>query len=929
MKRIPRSTYAGVFLLALSIILFQIALTRVFAVMMWHHLTYMVVSIALLGFGAAGSLLTAQRDALKKESPLGPLALASAGYGLAVIASYLAVREVDINSLELWKFKANLGRLLAIYAIVAVPYLLGGLALGMALMRFVDHVDKLYFTDLVGSAVGGAASVGLLVLMGGASTVLASAVLGAGAGLAFAIGGRKYRGPSVAALVITFGLWLTSAGLPGMPNWDWDPPFAPGKELLNLQTNSEDVELDRIHSATAEVEVGPSMPAAPFIGGDFGSSARQQIQARLVGQDGTAPTQLMQGAGRIEDFPFLRTTQAASSYVARESLDLHEPNVLVIGVGGGVDVMVALAFEAQHVTAVEINSAMIEMVTERYDEYLDGLMRPGAHSYSDRVELVQSEGRSHMRSRDEKYDIIQMSGVDSFTALSTGAYTLSESYLYTIEAVQEFYEHLKPGGYVNYSRFILTRPQKKPRETLRLANIAFEALTELGIEDPASHIAVFQGEVWASTMIKRGPFTRTEIDALERFADEENFIGLIYDPLHTSDQFEARPDRLARVRKSRRAFVQQLHSQLMPGRAADEIEAAAEQLTQAYLARFEGNPAAEESALDGLAAFMPEDQRERARVFGRTFLDNTEELAQLVTQGLIETRSDYHTLLRGTPDERRAFLDTYEYDISACTDDSPFFFNYYRYGMLLDSFGSSQESELIERYHPDFPVGHMVLIASLVQIAILALVLIFLPLRALDRRGLKAEGTWRFFTYFAALGMGFMFVEIVLMQKLVIFLGHPTYAVSVVLSSLLGFAGIGSFLSGKVQVLSKTNLMRLAFTIAATVLLVAFALDQVLPALLGQSFALRAVATVITILPLGLVLGMAFPTGLRIVKDRAPQLLPWCWAINGFLSVFSSLFCIVLSMVLGFSTVLSMAAVIYLIGFMAMPAAPAQAESRG
>ena len=101
--------------------------------------------------------------------------------------------------------------------------------------------------------------------------------------------------------------------------------------------------------------------------------------------------------------------------------------------------------------------------------------------------------------------MIQLSGVDSFTALSTGAYTLSESYLYTTEAVRDFYARLAEGGYLHYSRFIMQAP-KQPRETLRLANIARAALEELGIADPAAQIAVFQGFDWASTLIKKGRF---------------------------------------------------------------------------------------------------------------------------------------------------------------------------------------------------------------------------------------------------------------------------------------------------------------------------------------------------------------------------------------------------------------------------------------
>ena len=133
-----------------------------------------------------------------------------------------------------------------------------------------------------------------------------------------------------------------------------------------------------------------------------------------------------------------------------------------------------------------------------------------------------------------------------------GAYALSESYLYTLEAVKDFYSKLEEGGYVNYSRFLLSN-RAQPRETLRLANIAYTALSELGIENPASHLAVLQGNNWASTMIKRGPFTEAEITALRRFAEEQGFVGLLFDPLRPRGEAAVPQPCLPRAIRDRRS----------------------------------------------------------------------------------------------------------------------------------------------------------------------------------------------------------------------------------------------------------------------------------------------------------------------------------------------------------------------------------------
>ena len=433
--RSSRSTLAGVFVLALSIIVFEIALTRVFAIMMWHHFTYMVISVGLLGFGAAGSILTARQDALRSDSPVPQLCTCSLAYGVSVVAAFAFATRIEIDSLRIWEDPTNLLRFGVLYAAIAVPFVFGGMAIGMALTRFARDVNRLYFSDLLGSALGAGVSILLLSQLGGSTSVVFASLGGLLAAFLFALeAGPRHRllaGGGVAAGVLLFA---ASAGLLSplsIGPIDWPIPWAPGKEMREIDDPRD---VHRLFSATAEVEVAPSEQRAPTMGGDISYRAQAPLEARLVGQDGTAPTILYRGAADLARFGFLRHAQAASAYLAHAARGGVEPAVMVIGVGGGVDVMLALEHGARRVTAVELNTAMVEMVRGAYDEYLGGLFRPGAHPFSDRIRLVNGEGRSRLRNGRETYDIIQMSGVDSFTALNSGAYALSESYLYTVEA---------------------------------------------------------------------------------------------------------------------------------------------------------------------------------------------------------------------------------------------------------------------------------------------------------------------------------------------------------------------------------------------------------------------------------------------------------------------------------------------------------------
>jgi hypothetical protein len=908
--------YLGLFLIAGSILSLEIALTRVFAIMMWHHLAYMVISVAMLGFGAAGSLLVVLGKRLGGSWPARALAWLAAGYGLAVLAALGLATQLTVDTVGIWQDKSNLARLGALYTIVFVPFLLGGGTVGLALARLAAHVNRLYGADLLGSAAGGAASVWLLSHFGSSATVVIAGALGTLAASCFALAaGRKTLLAvlpaaalgALAALAITGG----SETL-GVPALRWDVPYAPGKELGLYEASADHV---RIPSATAEVGVGPDTELFPGIGGDFGRLDRQPVRSRLVGQDGTAPTMLFRGAADPSAFPFLDDTQAAAAYVALRGRGGAAPRVLVIGVGGGIDVMVALYHGAASVTGVEVNRAMITAVTERFDAYLGGLFRPAAHPLSDRIELVHDEGRSYLRHRGTRYDVIQLSGVDSFTALNTGAYTLSESYLYTTEAIRDLYEHVADEGYLSFSRFIMKFP-RKPRETLRLANIALTALEEMGVEDPASRIVVFRGFNWASTLVKRGRFTSEEIEALQGFAEREGFWGLVFDPLRPGDTSVSLPPHLDDRIRTRAARVLREKRVVLP-EAQGTREGFIEALHEAYRHGLAGRGSAAQDVVHRVLETLPAEHRAAAGNTIRSLVQSEVARVQTDLRAFAQTRRSFGTLLAGSASERRAFVDAYEFDVSPASDDAPFFFNYYRYSGLLRSRGDAARARTVsDYYHPDYPVGHVILLASLAQITLLAGLCILLPLRAVSRKGAKPAQSWRIFLYFAALGMGFMFIEIVLMQKLVLFLGHPTYAITVVLATLLAFAGLGSLAASAVREISPRALRVLLGVIVALVLGCVGAIDHLLPQLLGWAFPIRVAAAAALLAPLGLALGMPFPLGIRVLDARYPPLVPWAWAINAFLSVFSSIFCIVLAMVVGFSSVLILAAAVYALGLL-------------
>ena len=198
--------------------------------------------------------------------------------------------------------------------------------------------------------------------------------------------------------------------------------------------------------------------------------------------------------------------------------------------------------------------------------------------------------------------------------------------------------------------------------------------------------------------------------------------------------------------------------------------------------------------------------------------------------------------------------------------------------------------------------------------------LILSPLYAFQRRGLRTQGAWGFMAFFVAIGLGFIFIEISFVQKFVLFLGYPTYSLTVVLFSLLAYSGIGSFLTGRMKAAPERRLLPLIASLATVSILDVIALPSLFHALLGAPFALRVIVASAVLMPLGLVMGMFFPTGIHIVRRANVDFVPWAWGVNGCASVVGTVLAVILAMQWGFRTVTMIALVIYLAGVLAMRA---------
>ncbi|HLU38013.1 MAG TPA: hypothetical protein VK081_01435, partial [Planctomycetota bacterium] len=495
--RATRGLVLGVAILSAATLGVQVLETRLFSVMLWHHLTYMVVTVTLLGFAASGSLLAvAPWLGRIGGDPRVAVSLCGSLFAITLVGTFAMLAHSPLDTLDIEQDRSKYFWLFARYAYLLVPFLCAGLGIAIALNEFKGSVHRTYFWNLLGSAAGSFLFVLAIRPLGGVGAVLFFAALGGVAALLAVAGARGWT----ALAARTLGAAATVAALAGMvmPQTAerWLPVKPARSKALTLFETLYDVvdawyrERDPNHPARdpahrrtvwtplCRIDTVP-MPRDPGQAErDRQDPARAPRSQVHVFQDGDAPT-VIWSHGYAEDRDY-----AAHWYGIGYRL-LQRPDVLIIGPGGGNDVETALHAGARAVTAVDINGDTLDLVKGPFREYTADLYR------RPEVTAVHSEGRSYLRRQgDRKFDMIVLSGTDTYAALSSGSYIFSESYLYTAEALDDFLAHLTDDGVLQVLRFRFV----PPREELKLVTTAGEALQRLGIRDPRAHFVVIDQE---------------------------------------------------------------------------------------------------------------------------------------------------------------------------------------------------------------------------------------------------------------------------------------------------------------------------------------------------------------------------------------------------------------------------------------------------
>ncbi len=778
-----RQTVA-IFLVSLAGLLLEVGYTRIVSYKLWYYYTYLVIGLALLGIGSGGIFVVLFKR-LRATATERIIALCSIYGAISIVVGYLVISRIPVDTISIWDYGTGASyKNFAILGIICFAIFASFIALGIIVSTILGRapeggIGRLYFADLIGAGLGCLAAIPLITRLGPPDVIMVSALIFVAVGLLALPRRASVLMGLGAAVGIVLILVITVFSLPDV--------------------------------RTEDTKAGPENAAYS----DWGPVFRVDVlfvpgDAALLLHDGTFGSAMHKYDGDPKTLTRYDTDPRALPFAV-----LGDPpgKELIIGSAAGNEILASLHFKSKKIEGVELNPVTLSLLTDHYKKYSGDLEhQPG-------VSLHQADGRTYLARSNENYDLVWYVAPDSYAAnnaASSGAFVLSESYLYTKEMIADSLKHLTDDG-IMVVQFGELDFKGKPNRTARYVMTARAAMKDIGIENPGDHMIVSEfitnksGDL-STIMLKRTPFTPAEVA-----------------------RYEAEAPKLPMVSTS-----------WVPG----------QQPTDHVVSRLAG-------ATDAEAAKIAAD---------------------------------------------------YPRDISPISDDAPFFWHFVGFDDVVKNIFQPLTAST-----PEDSIGERVLLLLLGVSVVYAFVFLLAPFffvrkewRALPGKGISA-------VYFSALGLGFMFYEITMIQRLVRFLGYPTYSLTVTLASILVFTGIGALVSKRFA--GRSWLMPLLLAVLAVItIFYEFGLDNLTDSLLDQSLFIRVVVSLVVLAPLGLCLGMFMPLGLSLVAKLSPhadEYIAWSWAINGFFSVIGSVLTTILSMSYGFNTVQFLALGVYVVAALA------------
>lgn len=500
---------AGICLVSTSSIMWQLGLTRVFTLGQWYHYAFLALSLTFLGYGGSGTAIAIWQERLRARNPALLCSVAATCLCLAILGGYLGVNLIPFDAFRLVLDRVQLLYLVLQYLVLLVGFFLAGFVTAWCFTCFPDRGSQYYFASLLGSGLGAFGTP--LALRGFSEPGLAifSALLAALAGVIFSLAPASKRATNAKPQALLLALGLAGAGLLVCSSLLLTVPSFFSVRLSEYKALSQVMQfpdarvLQSLHDEQARIDVVDSTQIhyAPGLSHLATSVPPRQLGLFMDGDSMTAITPVPP-----EDAAFARQLLTALPYAVTAP---HR--VLIINPRGGLDVLTAAVWRAPDITVVEDHRLVTRVVPQAYGTSV--------------IRTVNVQPRSFLASTTDHFDLIVFSLTDSFNAISTGAYSMHESYLYTVEGMKAALDRLAPGGILAIARWL----QIPPSESVRLWATLLTAMEENGQAPP--HASLMALRTWRQVMVlaKRGAFTSADMAAMQRFS-RSNAFDLVYFP---------------------------------------------------------------------------------------------------------------------------------------------------------------------------------------------------------------------------------------------------------------------------------------------------------------------------------------------------------------------------------------------------------------
>ncbi len=778
---------------SVAIIAYQLALMQMLSVIQWHHFAYMIISIAMLGFGASGTLaVIARKWFIKRADWMIPSLMILSG--LFMVISFPLSRQefVQFDVYILFTEIRQFPRLAINYIIFFLPFFFGALAIGLTFIIYSKKIGTYYFSNLIGSGIGGIVALLILSYVYPEQSFPIIALFPVISGII--IISKKYRFFQYSCISLSLVLSIL---------FFFNPPDIKISQYKNLSTTKTLPKAEVIHSepniyGVIDVVSSPALRYAPGVSLSFKDKMPVKpsifVNAELYG---AIPKHNDTAEYNIHDY-----TTMALPYVTN-----HRDSVLVLKASTGSAISHALNNNAGKVNGVIENQAIINLMKDDFSDMSGDLFN---HS---KVKINHQESRAYLNEHHGKktYDLIVLPILDAFGG-TAGLNALNEEYDLTIESFQMMWDMLKPEGMITISSWM----DYPPRTTLKMLSTLVEIAEKNDIEDIEKHLVAIRSWGTITFALKKTPVNPVEIEKIRNFCD-----NMYFDPV------------------------------LLPD-------------------------------------IKPEERTKYNTLEDDSFFAYIDEII--------------HT-------DRESLYNDYGFHIRPATDDMPYFSQFMRLSSipyLTEVFGPTEM--------PFLEIGYLIVFITFLQSLLLALLFIIVPLFFLRKTG---KGKFPTFLYFGALGLGYMFVEIIFIQRFVLYFGHPIYAITAVISTMLLISGIGSYLSSRIKYVQQSA-AKINLLIAAIILAYALFLTPVLEATISSNDIIKIILGLLLIALPSFFMGFSFPLGIKHLSHNNESHIGWAWGINGSISVIATSLAMLIAVEQGFIIVMTVALLCYFLAFVAM-----------